>query len=191
MGKIFTFFSGLVFKARIKFKIFFLKTKLGGKLSISMPLYIEPDFSIKGDLSEFKISIGSHCRMRNNFKILAFAGGKLNIGDHNFFNNNCSFNCLSSINIGNNNQFGEGVLFYDHNHNYSEPGKLVSEQGYKLGSIKIGNNCWIGSNVVILNGVQIGDNAVIGAGCILYKSVPPNTRVIAEQNQRYELINRQ
>lgn len=46
--------------------------------------------------------------------------------------------------------------------------------------VKIGNNVWIGSNVVILPGVTIGDNTVIGAGSIVTKDVPAN--VIAVGN---------
>lgn len=38
---------------------------------------------------------------------------------------------------------------------------------------QIGNDVWIGLNVVILAGVVIGDGAVIGAGSIVTKDVPP------------------
>lgn len=38
---------------------------------------------------------------------------------------------------------------------------------------KIGNDVWIGLNVIILAGVVIGDGAVIGAGSIVTKDVPP------------------
>lgn len=37
----------------------------------------------------------------------------------------------------------------------------------------IGNDVWIGCNVVILRGVVIGDGAVIGAGSIVTKDIPP------------------
>ncbi len=40
--------------------------------------------------------------------------------------------------------------------------------------IKIGNNVWIGGNVVVLPGVTIGDNTVIGAGSIVVKDIPAN-----------------
>ena len=139
-------------------------------------------FSIQSDLSETFIAINENVLVRDNFKIYIGHKGKLSIGKNCFFNNYCSINCLGSIEIGDDNQFGENVFLYDHNHNYADKNKLISEQGYKTGSIKIGNNCWIGSNVVILKDVEIGDNVVIGAGCIIYKSIPANSIVINRQN---------
>lgn len=40
--------------------------------------------------------------------------------------------------------------------------------------ITIGNNVWLGGNVVVLPGVTIGDNAVIGAGSVVTKDIPAN-----------------
>ena len=41
--------------------------------------------------------------------------------------------------------------------------------------IKVGNNVWIGGNVVVLSGVTIGDNCTIGAGSVVVKDIPANT----------------
>ncbi len=60
--------------------------------------------------------------------------------------------------------------------------KLIQQQGYSLGKIIFGNNCWIGSNVVILKDVTIGNNVVIGANCVIYKFIPENSIVINQQN---------
>lgn len=41
----------------------------------------------------------------------------------------------------------------------------------------IGNDVWIGCNVVIMRGVHVGDGAVIGANAVITKDVPPYTIV--------------
>ena len=99
-----------------------------------------------------------------------------------FMNNFCSINCLEKIEIGENTLFGEGVKLYDHNHEYSnEPTFKVEHQKFKTSPIKIGKNCWLGSNVTILKGVTIGENTIIGAGCLIYKDVPANSIIKLKQ----------
>jgi acetyltransferase-like isoleucine patch superfamily enzyme len=44
--------------------------------------------------------------------------------------------------------------------------------------ITIGNNVWIGGNVVINPGVTIGDNAVIGSGSVVTKSIPAHSLAV-------------
>ena len=46
--------------------------------------------------------------------------------------------------------------------------------------IKVGNNVWIGGNVVVLPGVTIGNNVTIGAGAVVTHDVPDN--VVAAGN---------
>lgn len=37
----------------------------------------------------------------------------------------------------------------------------------------IGNDCWIGNNVIIMQGINIGDGAIIAAGAVVTKNVEP------------------
>lgn len=46
--------------------------------------------------------------------------------------------------------------------------------------ITIGDNVWLGGNVVVLPGVTIGDNTTIGAGSVVTKDIPSN--VVAAGN---------
>ena len=44
--------------------------------------------------------------------------------------------------------------------------------------VKIGNNVWIGENVVILLGVSIGDGCVLGSNAVITKDIPKNSIVV-------------
>jgi acetyltransferase-like isoleucine patch superfamily enzyme len=51
-------------------------------------------------------------------------------------------------------------------------------RGPELGKeIHVGEDCWIGGNVVILPGVTIGRGSTVGAGSVVTKSVPEFTVV--------------
>ena len=41
--------------------------------------------------------------------------------------------------------------------------------------ITIGNDVYIGNNVILLPGVSIGNNVVIGAGAVVTKNIPSNS----------------
>ena len=128
-----------------------------------------------------KIQFGKNISIRNNCNILVSNNALLKIDDNVFMNNYCSINCLEKIELGENTLFGEGVKIYDHNHQYSS--EKIEHQKFTTAPVKIGKNCWLGSNVIILKGVTIGDNVILGAGCIIYKDVPANSIVINKQEQ--------
>ena len=44
--------------------------------------------------------------------------------------------------------------------------------------IKIQDDVWVGTNAVILDGVEIGKGSVIGAGAVVTKSVPAGSIVV-------------
>jgi acetyltransferase-like isoleucine patch superfamily enzyme len=169
-------------KIKVELKIHSYRVLSKGRIVFQAPYFIGKGLTVNSDLTRTVIRVGGGLRVRNYFNITIGKNGALLIGADCFFNNNCSINCLGKIEIGNDNQFGEGVLIYDHNHKYQDQTQLVSDQGYNIGEITIGNNCWIGSNVIILKDVTIGDNVVIGAGCIIHKSIPSDSVVRNQQN---------
>ena len=94
-------------------------------------------------------------------------GGELVVGDKCFFNQNVSITCKKNIVIGDRCQIANNVVIVDHDHAGSE-----NWGSYVETPVVIGNDVWIGANVVIMRGTTIGDKAVIGAGSIVKGNVP-------------------
>lgn len=137
-----------------------------------------------------KVVIGNAVNFRNYIHLLVEKNARLTIEDGVFMNNFCSVNCLDSISIGENTLFGENVKLYDHNHSYTAtPEFKISKSEFSTAPIKIGKNCWLGSNVTVLKGVSIGDNCIIGAGCTIFKDVPSNTKVINQQQLIFNSVS--
>lgn len=134
-----------------------------------------------------QIKFGKGTTWRKSFSLLIEHRATVKIGDYCFFNNFCSISSIENIKIGNNVIFGENVKIYDNNHVFNRE-CLIKKSGYKTGTIIIGDNCWIASNVLILNGARIGDNCVIAAGCIIDFEVKDNTIVKRDKNMRGYII---
>lgn len=55
---------------------------------------------------------------------------------------------------------------------------MISGQMEIKGGVKIGKNCWIGSQAMIMDGVTIGDGAIIGAQSLVKENVPAGAIVV-------------
>ncbi len=68
---------------------------------------------------------------------------------------------------------GPNCTIHTTNHKFSDLDKPMMEQGFAPEQeVIIGDDVWIGSNVIILPGVNIGSHSVIGAGSVVTKDVP-------------------
>ena len=129
------------------------------------------------DRAHFIVGTNVICRNFENFHV---SSGKLILHDGVFINNFCSFNCMERIEIGAGTMMGEGVRFYDHDHIYTA--ETIEKWQWTTAPIRVGRDCWIGSNVTILKGVTIGDNTIIGAGCLIRNDIPSNSVVYNDGN---------
>ena len=127
-------------------------------------------------LRELIGEIGEGCEIESPFR--CDYGCFISIGKGFFANFNCVILDCAPVTIGNNVLFGPGVQIYTAYHPLeAEPRRELQEAA---APITVGDNVWLGGNVIVLPGVTIGENSVIGAGSVVTKNVPPN--VVAAGN---------
>lgn len=78
----------------------------------------------------------------------------------------------ADLTIGKNVLFGPNVHVTTVNHRMSRFDTPIREQGYEKAPVMIGDNVWLGANVVVMPGVQIEEGAVVGANAVVTKSIP-------------------
>lgn len=93
-------------------------------------------------------------------------GNKSSLGTHGFYG------CAGGIEIGENVLIGNFVSMHSENHNFERLDVPIDKQGVSHKGIKIGNDCWLGAKVTILDGVTIGDGCVIAAGAVVTSNIP-------------------
>lgn len=145
-------------------KVFILKIKYAGKCM--MPLIQAFGHHTEVKIKDGTARFGKEQITRGN-AVFRVEGGELTIGDKCFFNQNVSITCKKKIVIGDRCQIANNVVIVDHDHAGSE-----NWGSYVETPVVIGNDVWIGANVVIMRGTTIGDKAVIGAGSIVKGEVP-------------------
>lgn len=72
---------------------------------------------------------------------------------------------INGIEIGKNLRLAPGVKIISASHNLNN-----YDIHDKADPIKIGDNCWLAANAVILPGVELGDHTVVAAGAVVNQS---------------------
>jgi maltose O-acetyltransferase len=105
-------------------------------------------------------------------------GYNIELGENFYSNHHLVILDAAEVKFGNNVFIGPNCGFYTAGHPVN-----VNQRNEGLEyahPISVGDNVWIGGNVVVLPGVFIGDNSIIGAGSVVTKDIPGN--VIAVGN---------
>lgn len=109
-------------------------------------------------------------------------GVGLTIGEHSSIGPYGYIGCSGRITIGKNVMFGPKCSLFAENHVFSDTESTIKSQGVSQKGITVEDDCWIGSNVTILDGVTIGRGSVIGAGTLVTKDIPAGSIVIDKRN---------
>ena len=128
-------------------------------------------------LSKGGITVGNNFSLGRNSIIectgvIRELGEELIIGDNVGIAANAFIAMRGKVEIGSNTIFGPNVSIHAENHNFSDIDKPIKLQGATRKGVKIGEDCWIGSKAVILDGVTIGSHSIIAAGAVVTKDIP-------------------
>lgn len=126
----------------------------------------------KGESGE-GIIVGDRVLIGRN-TILSCKGGSIEIGDNTNISANCMLMSESRLYIGRNVLIaGMTYIVAGGNHGFSRTDVPIIRQACdSKGGVRIEDNCWLGANVTLLDGVTIGRDSVIGAGAVVTKSIP-------------------
>ena len=113
-------------------------------------------------------------------------GYNIECGENVFFNVNCVVLDSAKVKIGSNVLFGPGVHIYTATHPLN---KLERREFEFAKPITIGEDCWIGGQVVICPGVTIGSGSVIGAGSVVTKDIPENSLAVGNPAKVIRKLN--
>ncbi|HEY1689264.1 MAG TPA: acyltransferase [Solirubrobacteraceae bacterium] len=127
-------------------------------------------------LREGRLTVGSGTLFEPGVWLTAPGSARISIGEGVFLNLGVMIAAMELVEIGDHCMLANGCFISDANHRYDDPEKPVPWQGFtSKGPTRIGENCWLGANVVVASGVSIGRRCVIGANSVVTSDLEPFT----------------
>lgn len=144
-------------------------------------------YCIARAISKIRIPAIRNCEISNSaFIDTGCVINNCSIGRYSYLNENCNVTKArigSFSSIGSNCQIGGGIhslvyvstspVFCKKSNCFNKSFSSSKLDGQDAGSVKIGNDVWIGTNCYIKAGVTIGDGAIIGAHAVVTHDVQP------------------
>ena len=126
------------------------------------------------------LEIGDDCVIKSSFLsnliglyqrtiiVTRVSGAEIKIGK-NVGISGATIYARKSIEIGDNTMIGGNAKILDNDFHPIEIEARLNDDKEKIGTrpVKIGKNCFIGCNALILKGTELGDGCVVGAGAVV------------------------
>jgi acetyltransferase-like isoleucine patch superfamily enzyme len=130
-------------------------------------------FSVNG------VRLGDRVTLRENSWLQCTSstdnpGDGIEVGSSTYFGPFAYIGVGGPVAIGSRCQFGPGLRLIAESHEFRDGASPIYGQGVSRRGISIGDDCWFGANVVVLDGVTIGDSVVVGANSLVRSDLPDN-----------------
>jgi acetyltransferase-like isoleucine patch superfamily enzyme len=123
-------------------------------------------------LRDGRLELGEGVLFEPGVWITAPEAARVRIGEGTFLNRNVMVAAHELVEIGAHCMLANGCFVSDAGHRFDDPDRPITWQGFESkGPTRIGDNCWLGANVVVTSGVSIGERCVIGAGSVVTKDI--------------------
>jgi acetyltransferase-like isoleucine patch superfamily enzyme len=125
-------------------------------------------------LRQQRLQIGREVLLEPGVWITAPGAARVRIGEGTFLNKGVMIAAEELVEIGMHCMLANGCFVSDASHRFDDPEKPITWQGFQSkGPTRIGDNCWLGANVVVTSGVSIGQRCVIGANSVVTRDIEP------------------
>jgi acetyltransferase-like isoleucine patch superfamily enzyme len=123
-------------------------------------------------LQQQRLQIGREVLLEPGVWITAPGRARVRIGEGTFLNKGVMVAAEDLVEIGAHCMLANGCFVSDASHRFDDPHKPITWQGFQSkGPTRIGDNCWLGANVVVTSGVTIGERCVIGANSVVTRDI--------------------
>lgn len=133
------------------------------------------------------VSIGKSCYISPSSAIIATVSGSFELGDDSFVAANayvtggvrlgkhCSVNPFATlrenVTAGDHVRIGAYACMIGTNHGFADTSTPVHRQPLSSKGIRLGDDVWVGSHVIIVDGVTVGSHTILAAGAVVTKDV--------------------
>lgn len=123
--------------------------------------------------------------------------GTLRIGAKTVFGRRCTINAWLDVEIGDACLFADDVYLCDFDHVTDRLDTPIKDQGIIKSPVRVGDDVWLGTKVVVTRGTRVGHGCAVGAASVLRGDFPPSSvivgspaRVVRSRDPEVERVRR-
>jgi acetyltransferase-like isoleucine patch superfamily enzyme len=140
------------------------------------PCFIGPDVRFEVREGYARLVVGAYTHFGAHARVRAHEG-TLRIGPKSVIGIRNTINCWIDISIGQACLFGDDIYVCDFDHVTTSLEVPIKDQGIVKTPVRIGDDVWLGTKVVVTRGTDIGDHSVVAASAVARGEYPPRSVV--------------